>query len=214
MVALAAAKAAHTLGEPPVSIDVYLSAGILKNALSAGLPHTAKKGPEIAAALGAISAKPELGLTILGNVTESDLDEALDLAASGKVRVHWEREPEGVYGKCVLRGAHHIAEAVIERSHTNITRVALDGRIAEACATEARSNDLHVLREWDFPRLMEAALGINVSRLGWLLEGARSCVRLSEKASGLVSEDIIDFAWVCSSESCETPHRRSRQPRL
>jgi L-cysteine desulfidase len=205
MVALAAAKAAHTLGEPPVSIDVYLSAGVLKNALSAGLPHTAKKGPEIAAALGALSAQPELGLTILGNVTETQLDEALELAASSKVTVHWAREHEGVYGKCVLKGANHVAEAVIEHSHTNITRVALDGRLAEACATEARRSDLQVLREWDFPRLLAAALDLSVSRLGWLLEGARSCVRLSEKASGLMSEDVIDFAWVCSSDSCETP---------
>lgn len=205
MVALSAAKAAHTLGEPPVSIEVYLSGGVLKNALSAGLPHTAKKGPELAAALGALSAKPELGLTILGNVTESDLDEALDMAASGKVKVHWEREREGVYGKCVARGANHIAEAVIERSHTNITMVALDGRPAEACATEAKRSDLSALREWDFPRLVEAALMIDASRLEWLLEGARSCVRLSEKAPGLVAEDMIDFTWVCSSDSCGTP---------
>jgi L-cysteine desulfidase len=205
MVALAAAKAAHILGEPPASIEVYLSAGVLKNALSAGLPHTAKKGPELAAALGALSAKPELGLTILGNVTESDLDKALELAASGQVTVHWDREREGVYGKCVVRGANHVAEAVIERSHTNITTVTLDGHVAEACATEAKRSSLHVLREWDFPRLVAAALDIDVSRLGWLLEGARSCVRLSERASGLVSGDVIDFTWVCSSDSCGTP---------
>ncbi len=205
MVALAAAQAVGALGEPPVSITVYLSAGVLKNALSAGLPRTARRGPEIAAALGAISRAPELGLTILGNVSERELDEALKMVAAGKVTVQWARDHDGVYGKCVVKGTHHVAEAVIERSHTNITRVSRDGKPTESCVTEGRHSDLRVLRDWDLGRLLVAALDLDVSRLGWLLQGARSCVRLTERSPELLPENLIGFAWICSSDSCGTP---------
>lgn len=204
MVALAAAKAARVLGEPPQSIEVHLSSGILKNALSAGLPNTAEKGPEVAAALGALSADPDKGLTILGSASDDLLDLALEMVASGKVAVYWARERQGVYGKCVVRGAHHTAEAVIENSHTNFTEVLLDGESAQTCATEARTSDLTVLRGWNIPRLLEAVFSIETSWAEWLLQGARSCVKLAESSKDPSSPDTISPAWVCSSPSCET----------
>lgn len=204
MVALAAAQAARVLGEPPQSIEVHLSGGVLKNALSAGLPHTTQKGPEIAAALGAIAADPSKGLTILGSITDEQLDQAFEMAASGRVAVRWAREHKGVYGKCVVRGARHTAEAVIERSHTNFTRVLLDGQSAQACATEGRKSDLAVLREWSLTRLLDAVFGVQWTQMRWLLQGARSCVRLADESRRLVSDDTISPDWVCSSPACET----------
>ena len=84
------------------------------------------------------------------------------MVASGKVAVYWARERQGVYGKCVVRGAHHTAEAVIENSHTNFTEVLLDGESAQTCAIEAHTSDLTVLRGWNIPRLLEAVFSIEL----------------------------------------------------
>ena len=64
-VALAAAQAAKTLGESPTSIEVLLSANMLKNAMGVDIPDTGMVGLPIAVALGITFADPSKELTIL-----------------------------------------------------------------------------------------------------------------------------------------------------
>ena len=64
-VALCVAKARQTLGEVPESIEINLSANILKNAMGVGIPGTGMTGLPIAVALGALIGRPELGLEVL-----------------------------------------------------------------------------------------------------------------------------------------------------
>lgn len=61
-VSLAVAKATETLGHTPTSIEVLLSANILKNAMGVGIPGTGMVGLPIAIALGALIGKSEYGL--------------------------------------------------------------------------------------------------------------------------------------------------------
>ena len=53
-VSLAASKSAELLGQKPESIEVYLSANILKNAMGVGIPGTGMVGLPIAIALGCL----------------------------------------------------------------------------------------------------------------------------------------------------------------
>lgn len=204
MVALLAAKAASILGEPVETIEVCVSGGILKNALSAGLPNTPLKGPEIAAALGAISADPDKGLTILGGADDEQMEKALDMASSGKVAVIWDKDHEGVYGKCVARGSSHSAETVIEGSHTNFTQILHDGTPVHSCTGKHKSCSLMELRDWNLARLLEAVSSMDCSKMVWLLDGARSCMNLAEAFKDLTVDETISPAWVCSSTSCQT----------
>ena len=57
-VALCVAKARKALGCMPDSIDIRLSANILKNAMGVGIPGTGLIGLPIAVALGAIIGEP------------------------------------------------------------------------------------------------------------------------------------------------------------
>ena len=68
-VALAAAKAAETLGSRPEKTEVFLSANILKNAMGVGIPGTGMVGLPIAIALGTLIGKSAYGLEVLRDLT-------------------------------------------------------------------------------------------------------------------------------------------------
>ncbi|MEX0974051.1 MAG: L-serine ammonia-lyase, iron-sulfur-dependent, subunit alpha [Bacillota bacterium] len=180
MVAFMASKAAALLREQPTSIEIHLSGGVLKNALSAGLPHTTEKGPAVAAAAGAVARQPEKGLTILGDLTPSQVDEALGLVRTGRVTVKWDTCRLGVYGKCIVRSAGHVAEVVVSGSHTRVAEQRLDGRPVFASDDHPVTAGLSSLRSWTFDRLIDTVLSLETSELTWLLEGAKSCIGLSE----------------------------------
>jgi len=202
MVALMTARAADLAGEPALQIEVCLSGGILKNALSAGLPHIQVKGPDIAAAAGAVVRDPSKGLTILGNLSEAQMGEALSLARAGRVTVKWDSAHQGVYGKCILRTKNHVAEVVVEGSHTNITEEKLDGRLLVSAASTSTTSGLFALREWKFERLIDIIMSVDPVELDWLLQGARSSSDLAEAADDLACcHDIVMWPASCTTVS-------------
>ena len=107
MIALAAAKCRNLLGTLPQRIEVRVSPGILKNALSAGLPCGDRKGPEVSAALGAVIGDDSKGLQILDNVSPEDLESAYSIVDENMVCVSWDEEATGVYA-CVTLSLIHI----------------------------------------------------------------------------------------------------------
>ena len=68
-VALCTAFAVEALGAVPDSIDVHLSANILKNAMGVGIPGTGMSGLPIAVALGALIGKSSYKLEVLKDCT-------------------------------------------------------------------------------------------------------------------------------------------------
>lgn len=203
MVAFMASKAAALADEDPVSIEVHLSSGILKNALSAGLPHTTRKGPDVAAAAGAIARRPDKGLTILGELTEEQVNQALKLVESGQVNIKWDNNHSGVYGKCIVNTAHHSAVVVVSGSHTRVTEEHLDGRFVTVSPSPVNGSGLSPLKAWTFEQLIDTVMDISPADLMWLLEGAESCVRLSEANSGWGALDLGAMPEkACAALSC------------
>lgn len=80
-VALCVAKATETLGTLPESINVMLSANMLKNAMGVGIPGTGMVGLPIAIALGAITGKSEYGLEVLRDVDDDAVGRELSSPA-------------------------------------------------------------------------------------------------------------------------------------
>lgn len=201
MVAFMASRAASLLGEPAVEIEVCLSSGVLKNALSAGLPHTSVRGPGVAAAAGAIACRPDQGLTILGSLTQDQMGEALRLVQADRVTIKWDAGHDGVYGECTVRGEKHVAQVVVEGSHTNVTEERLDGRVVSSAVLgpeESGISGLAALKGWTFERLLETVMSIETSELEWLLEGARSCYGLAQ----VESQENYPSAQLPSPEAC------------
>ncbi|GAD05459.1 membrane protein [Porphyromonas crevioricanis] len=133
-VALAVAHAAATLPTPlmePSRIEVLLSANMLKNAMGVGIPGTGMIGLPIAIALGYVIAKPEKGLSILNDFSPEELERAKGIVARGNV-IAIDLKPgdvDNLYIEVNLQATPHQSTSVIERTHTGLTTLLLDGKV-------------------------------------------------------------------------------------
>lgn len=144
-VALAAALAAETLGEKVESLEVAASSNILKNGMGVMVPGTGEMGLQIAAAVGALAGKSELGLECLRELDDEHVAAAKKLLADGKVSLHLADNDILLYCKIIAKGANHEAAAELRDSHANLTRAWRDGELvydnAEAFSPQAANQE-------------------------------------------------------------------------
>lgn len=179
MIALAAAKCRGLLGALPDRIEARLSPGILKNALSAGLPCGDRKGPEVSAALGAVIGDDTKGLEVFDDVSREQLEIAYSIVDAGRVCVSWDKERTGIYVCVTCYGDGHEAKVIMEGSHTNVTYMSLDGVEVFRNGSSQNSSPLGSIRGLSFEDLYSACMGTDIEKIRFLLEGAKSDLELS-----------------------------------
>lgn len=151
-VALCTAKATEKLGCKPESIEVLLSANILKNAMGVGIPGTGMIGLPIAIALGALIGKSEYQLEVLKDLTPETLEQGKQYIKEGRIAIHLkEGITEKLYIEVTCRTGEQTATAVIAGGHTRFVSEdeGQDGHIGEAEATDS-SIDLNMRLVFDF----------------------------------------------------------------
>ena len=127
-VAYAAALARKALGEMPQSVEVHVSANIIKNVRSVVVPHTGGlRGIGAAVAAGIVAGDADRELEVLSAVTEEQVeamaaylkDTPISIAASDN----------GYIFDIQIRAnaGEHTAFVQIAGSHTNVIRVEKDG---------------------------------------------------------------------------------------
>ena len=127
-VAYAAALARKALGEMPHSVEVHVSANIIKNVKSVVVPHTGGlRGIGAAVAAGIVAGDADRELEVLSAVTEEQVeamaaylkDTPISIAASDN----------GYIFDIQIRAnaGEHTAFVQIAGSHTNVIRVEKDG---------------------------------------------------------------------------------------
>lgn len=119
-VALATARAKEALGSLPESIDVLLSANILKNAMGVGIPGTGMIGLPIAVALGACIGRSEYQLEVLRDLTPDSLAEGKLYMQQHDINI---KLKEGITEKLYIEITCHASDgrqskAIISGSHT------------------------------------------------------------------------------------------------
>ena len=119
-VALCTAKATEQLGCRPERIEARLSANILKNAMSVGIPGTGMIGLPIAIALGALIGKSEYQLEVLKDLTPEALEEGKRFVAEDRIDI---KLKEGVcdklYVEMTVYAGNKKETAIIAGSHTH-----------------------------------------------------------------------------------------------
>ena len=129
-VALCTARATEQLGQIPETIDAYLSANILKNAMGVGIPGTGMIGLPIAIALGALIGKSAYALEVLKDLTPESLEEGKHYIEGKHINIHLkENITEKLYIEVVCKAAGHEAKAVISGSHTHFVYEEKDGQV-------------------------------------------------------------------------------------
>ena len=138
-VALGVARAVEELGGKAVDkVEVRVSDSIYKNGMYVGIPGTdGLRGNAIAAAMAALCGKSEYGLEVLKDCTPEEVREAESMIEAGKVAIMPDLTLHGVYVEAKVTSGEETASALIEETHTNITKVTKDGKVT----FEARGKD-------------------------------------------------------------------------
>lgn len=126
-IAFSVAKArSYTAGEL-VRINVAMNSGMYKNAFTCGIPNSDNYGNVFAAALGYAAGDPEKGLQSLADVTPEDNVTAQRLIDEGKVTVELSGITSRIFIEATVETEEDTAVITIRDSHTNITRIVVNG---------------------------------------------------------------------------------------
>lgn len=108
------------------SVEVSVSANILKNGMGVGIPGTGMVGLHIAAALGISCGCARYGLEVLKDIDEDSLKDARQMLTDGKITISLADCDIMLYisatckGKSMADGQEHIASAIIQDAHDNL----------------------------------------------------------------------------------------------
>lgn len=175
-VALASAKAAEILGQAPETIEVFLSANILKNAMGVGIPGTGMVGLPIAIALGALIGKSAYGLEVLKDLTPEGLERGKALVENRAISIHLKEQVDKLYIEVVCRAGNSRATAVISHEHTRFVYLEKDGAVfMNALANpggEANGEEEEDLR-LSFSMVYDFAMNMPLDEIRFIMETAR-----------------------------------------
>ena len=148
-VALCTAKATEQLGCRPERIEARLSANILKNAMSVGIPGTGMIGLPIAIALGALIGKSEYQLEVLKDLTPEALEEGKRFVAEDRIDI---KLKEGVcdklYVEMTVYAGNKKETAIIAGSHTHFVTDA--SAVQHGTTAKDDGIALNMQLVWDF----------------------------------------------------------------
>ncbi len=118
-VALCVAKARELLGTLPETVELRLSANIVKNAMGVGIPGTGMIGLPIAVALGALIGKSEYQLEVIKDCDSEAVERGRQFIAEDRIKISLEEDdPDKLYIRVLCRAAGRESEAIIKGHHT------------------------------------------------------------------------------------------------
>ena len=129
-VAYAAALARETLGVLPETVDIRVSANIIKNVKSVVVPHTGGlRGIEAAAAAGIVAGVADAQLEVLAKVTEAQIAQMAPYLQQAKFSVA-ASETDYIFDIQITVGAAgHTAFVQIAGGHTNVIGLRKDDAV-------------------------------------------------------------------------------------
>ncbi|MDH6304114.1 L-cysteine desulfidase [Parabacteroides sp. PF5-5] len=183
-VALAAAKAAETLGCVPEKIEVFLSANVLKNAMGVGIPGTNMVGLPIAIALGSLIGKSEYGLEVLRDLSPEALEKGKEMIARKCIRISLKENVDKLYVEVVSQAGEEVAKAIICHEHTRFVYVEKNGQVLSDCSTEGEEAEACCPEELklSFDIVYEFAMEMPLDEIRFIKEAAEVNKKASEES--------------------------------
>lgn len=220
-VALCVAKAVETLQAQPASIQVMLSANILKNAMGVGIPGTGGMvGLPIAVALGALAGKSDNQLEVLKDVTPDDVERGKVFIAEGRIHITLKEDaPDKLYVETLVTSIKgETARAVIAGHHTHFVRIEKNNEVLMNEELSVASTQAGEAVELNLRKVFDFALEAPLEEINFILEARRLNENASKKAlegcyghelgktlsrplgRGIMGDNI--FSHILSSTSC------------
>lgn len=129
-VAYAAALARETLGQLPTSVEVKVSANIIKNVKSVVVPHTGGlRGISAAAAAGIVAGNAQGQLEVLSHITQEQIPEIASYLKNTSIAVAPSDTGYLFDVQIRVHGSGSSAFVQIAGRHTNVIRIEKDGQV-------------------------------------------------------------------------------------
>ncbi|OGR75369.1 MAG: hypothetical protein A2X32_12665 [Elusimicrobia bacterium GWC2_64_44] len=199
-VAFAAATAAKLLKGRTTSVVIRTDPGTYKNGLAVAIPNTSgQKGNLLAAAVGAVTRKPELGAELFKGLPYARLKEAAALVRGGHARVEVDYSKRGIYIAAEVKAGRDKALCVLEGSHKQVALLSHNGKVLVKTGGPGKKTRLpykEALKKATFKDLFRAAAKVTPGELAYLKRGvemnlAASLEGLKLKKVGYYVQDLI-----------------------
>lgn len=129
-VALAVTKATELLGDIPETVNVILSANIIKNAMSVGIPGTGFVGLPYAIALGVFAGNSSYNLEVLKDIDQDSISAAKTFIADGRISINIsDNEKEKLYIEAICEKKGQKARVIIAKDHTNFVHLSVNENV-------------------------------------------------------------------------------------
>lgn len=138
-IAFCVAKAKSYAKGELLHLNVAMNSGMYKNAFTCGIPNSKEVGNVFTAALGYVAGNPDKGLESLANVTPSDNVSAQKLIDEGKITVTLSGISSRIFIETTLETTESKVILTIQDTHTNITKVVVNGETVLEREDEADS---------------------------------------------------------------------------
>ncbi len=178
-IAFAVAKArSYTKGEIK-KVNVAMNSGMYKNAFTCGIPNSNEVGNVFAAALGAVAGNAEKGLESLADVTEADNVKAQEMIDKGMVTVELSGITSRIFIEATVETETDSAIVTIRDSHTNITKITVNGKVELETEDEKKTEEdgeeeeTHSIHKYTLQQLYEYATTIDIEELRFIEEAYR-----------------------------------------
>ncbi len=173
-VALCVAKAAETLGQLPQTIEVLLSANVLKNAMGVGIPGTGMIGLPIAIALGASIGKSEYQLEVLKDCTPEAVAIGKRMIEDKCISISLKEDiEEKLYIEVNCNSNGNKATAIIAGGHTTFVHIAKDDQVLLSKSNKAMITDENEMLELSLRKVYDFAVTAPLDEIRFILETAR-----------------------------------------
>lgn len=198
-IALSTAKAYEVIGGEVKKITVLADEGVFKNGFSCAIPGTKEKGNEMAAALGVIAGDSSLGLKVLENISDQDVQKAKKVIGEGKVEIQAKRGLADIFIDAAVETDKGTGRCVIKDKHTNIVSVEKNGEVIfkkdnRGDISQEKGIDI---KELKLKQLVELVDTVAYKDIAFVLEAVRVNKELAEegrKGQGMkVGKGIFDL---------------------
>ena len=199
-VAFAAATAAGLLKGRTTSVSVRTDPGTYKNGLAVAIPNTkGKKGNLLAAAIGAVARKPELGAELFKGLPAALLGEASALVKDGRAAIAVDYSKRGIYISAEVRAGSEKAVCVLEDGHKRVSELRHNRKVLikrSGAGGKTRPPYKEALRRASFRDLFREVASVSPEDLAYIKKGVEmnlSAARegLKLKKVGFYMEDLI-----------------------
>ncbi|MFO7816923.1 MAG: serine dehydratase subunit alpha family protein [Thermodesulfobacteriota bacterium] len=174
----------------PDRIDIRVDPNIFKNGLAVNIPGTnGRCGLDLASALGCLFGDPKKKMQVLQGVKEADVQKAVELIASGKVKVDLAEDRHGIYVKTTVRHGNDSYVSIIETQHDHVTELYVNGNSVDnpfaphpgKSQASLNVSELEaVLHDLSLEDALEISAGIDEGDMDFIERGIEMNMRLAD----------------------------------